>query len=157
MIKKHQPWWGWPLLFVLLPLVAVAAVLWLAAAVLLQFVVWFTWCSRGKYVLVVYSDSPIWGQYFDENVLPAVGSRGVVLNWSHRKQWPYSFLVALFKFFAGTREFNPVAIVFEPLVWPRRFRFYGPFQAFKHGRPQEVEDMRIQLLETLDRLAPPNA
>jgi hypothetical protein len=157
MIKKHQPWWGWPLLFVLLPLVAVAAVLWLVAAVLLQFVVWFTWCSRGKYVLVVYSDSPIWGQYFDENVLPAVGSRGVVLDWSRRKQWPYSFPVALFKFFAGTREFNPVAIVFEPLVWPRRFRFYGPFQAFKHGRPQEVEDMRIQLLETLDRLAPPNA
>jgi hypothetical protein len=108
-------------------------------------------------VLVVYSDSPIWGQYFDENVLPAVGSRGVVLDWSRRKQWPYSFPVALFKFFAGTREFNPVAIVFEPLVWPRRFRFYGPFQAFKHGRPQEVEDMRIQLLEMLDRLAPPNA
>ena len=60
----------------------------------------------------------------------------------------------MFRVFAGTREFNPVAIVFEPLAWPLRFRFYAPFQAFKHGRRQEVEDMRRQLLETLDRLAP---
>src|SRR5688572_15503866 len=30
----------------------------------------------------------------------------------------------------------------QPLAWPRRFRFYGPFQAFKHGRPHEVEHMR---------------
>jgi hypothetical protein len=61
----------------------------------------------------------------------------------------------LFRVFAGTREFNPLAIVFRPRAWPRRFRFYGPFQAFKHGRPEEVEDMRNRLLETLDRLAPP--
>jgi hypothetical protein len=117
----------------------VAGILWLMAAVLLQLVVWLTWCSRGRYVLVVYSDSPIWQEYFEQNVLPAVGSRGVVLNWSDRKQW----------------EFNPLAIVFQPLAWPRRFRFYSPFKAFKHGRPQEVEEMRRQLLEILDRLAPP--
>ena len=155
MTEKRQPWWLWPLLLVLLPLVAVAGVLWLMAALFLQLVVWLTWCSRGRYVLVVYSDSPIWQAYFEQNVLPAVGNRGVVLNWSDRKQWLYSLPVALFRLFAGTREFNPLAIVFQPLAWPRRFRFYGPFKAFKHGRPQEVEEMRIKLLEILDRLAPP--
>jgi len=34
---------------------------------------------------------------------------------------------------------NPLAMVFQPFVWPRRFRFYAPFKAFKHGRPKEVE------------------
>lgn len=147
----------WPLLFVLLPLVVVVGVLWLIAAVVLLLAVWLTWCSRGRYVLLVYSNSPIWQGYFERNVIPAVGNRGVVLNWSDRKQWSYSLSVALFRVFAGTREFNPLAIVFQPLAWPRRFRFYGPFKAFKHGRPREVEDMRTQLLEMLDRLAPPDA
>ena len=155
MSPRRPPWWVWPLLIVLLPLVVVAFVLWLAAAVILQLVVWTAWCSRGRYALVVYSNSPIWQEYFEEHVLPSVGDRGVVLNWSDRRQWSYSLPVALFRFFAGTREFNPLAIVFQPLAWPRRFRFYGPFKAFKHGRPQEVEEMRSQLLEVLDRLAPP--
>jgi len=80
-------------------------------------------------------------------------SRCSGLNWSERRQWPYSLPVALFRFFAGGREFNPLAVVFQPLAWPRRFRFYGPFQAFKHGRPQEVEEMRRDLLNLLDVLA----
>jgi hypothetical protein len=154
MTETRQPWWLWPLLIVLLPLVVVAGVLWLMAAVLLQVVVWLTWCSRGRYVLVVYSDSPIWQEYFEQNVLPAVGNRGAVLNWSERKRWPYSLSVALFRLFGGTRQFNPLAIVFQPLAWPRRFRFYGPFQAFKHGRPDEVDEMRRELLQVLDGLAP---
>jgi hypothetical protein len=151
---NRAPWWVWPLLVVLLPLVAVAFVLWLAAAIVLQLIVWTTWCSRGRYALVVYSNSPIWQEYFEEHVLPAVADRGLVLNWSERKHWSYSLPVALFRFFGGTREFNPLAIVFQPLTWPRRFRFYSPFKAFKHGRPQEVEEMRRELLELLDRLAP---
>ena len=154
MTATHQPWWLWPLLFVLLPLVVVIGVLWLFAAALLQLVVWVTWCPRGRYALVVYSNSPIWRDYFEGNVLPAVGRRGTVLNWSERKQWRYSFAVALFWFFGGSRDFNPLAIVFQPLAWPRRFRFYRAFRAFKHGRPEEVERMRGQLFELLDALAP---
>jgi hypothetical protein len=151
---KRAPWWIWPLLVVLLPLVVVGFVLWLAAAVILQLVVWIVWCSRGRYALIVYSNSPIWQEYFEEHVLPAVGSRGVVLNWSERRAWSYSLAVALFQFFGGTREFNPLAIVFRPFAWPRRFRFFRPFQAFKHGRPEEVEEMRRDLLTLLDGLAP---
>ena len=154
MTERRRPWWGWPLLVVLLPFVVVAGVVWLVIAVLLQLVVWLTWCPRGRYALVVYSNSPIWREYFEHNVLPALGSRGVVLNWSDRKQWPYSLPAALFRFFAGTREFNPLAIVFQPLTWPRRFRFYEPFKAFKHGRPERVERMRRELFELLDQLAP---
>jgi hypothetical protein len=152
--QNRGRWWVWPLLLACLPLVAIASLFWLAAAIVLQILVWIVWCSRGKYALVVYSNSPIWQEYFEQHVLPAVGSRGVVLNWSERKQWSYSLPVALFRCFAGTREFNPLAVVFQPFAWPRRFRFYGPFQAFKHGRPEEVEAMRRDLLNLLDSLAP---
>jgi hypothetical protein len=62
--------------------------------------------------------------------------------------------VALFTLFAGTRNFNPLAIVFQPLTWPRRFPFYPAFQAFKRGHPEEVERMRLDLFELLDQLAP---
>jgi hypothetical protein len=154
MTETRQPWWLWPLLLVLLPLVVVAGVLWLVAAVLLQLAVWLTWCPKGRYALVVYSNSPIWQEYFESRVLPAVGSRATVLNWSERNRWRYSLAVALFRFFGGTRDFNPLAIVFQPLTWPRRFRFYRAFHAFKHGRPEEVERIRRELFELLDELAP---
>jgi len=120
MAETRPPWWLWPLLVVLLPLVIVAGVLWLMTAVLLLLVVWLTWCPRGRYVLVFYSESPIWREYFEQNVIPVAHSRSCL----------------------------------GPLAWPRRFRFYRPFQAFKHGRPQEVEDMRRDLLNLLDGLAP---
>jgi hypothetical protein len=152
--RKRAPWWAWPILAALLPLVVAVFAFWLAAAVLLQLAVWTTWCARGRYALVVYSNSPLWREYFEEHVIPAVGDRGVVLNWSERKAWPYSLSVALFRFFGGRREFNPLAIVFQPLAWPRRFRFFRPFKALKDGRPREVEEMRHELLELLDRVVP---
>jgi hypothetical protein len=151
----RRPWWLWPLFIVLLPFVLVGAVLWLMAAVLLLLGVWVKWYPRGRYALVVYSNSPIWQEYFETHMLPAIGSRGVVLNWSDRKRWKYSLPVALFRFFAGTRDFNPSAIVFEPFAWPRRFRFCRAFHAFKHGRPDEVEKIRRDFFKLLDELAPP--
>ena len=118
--------------------------------------VWTTWCPRGRYALVVYSNSPIWQPYFDEQVLPAIGNRSVVLNWSDRTRWKFSLSVASFRMFAGHRDFNPVVIVFPPFRWPRRFRFYEAFRAFKHGRPESVERIRTDLLRLLDQLCPPS-
>src|SRR5262245_12867595 len=153
-MQQRPPWWLWPLLAVLLPVIAVGVVLWLTAAIVLQLIVWTTWCPRGRYALVVYSNSPIWKDYFERRLLPAIGNRAVVLNWSERRQWSYALPVALFTCFGGRREFNPLAVVFAPLAWPRRFRFYRPFQAFKHGRPDEVEAMSRCLFELLDAFAP---
>jgi hypothetical protein len=89
MTETRQPWWLWPASRHTASVRSGRRVLWLVTAVLLQLVVWLTWCPRGRYVLVVYSNSPIWREYFEAHVLPAVSSRGVVLNWSERKQWPY--------------------------------------------------------------------
>lgn len=159
---KPVPWWLWPFLVVLVPVavialliaVVVGAAVWFVIALVLLPTVWLTWCARGRYALVVYSNSPIWQEYFERRVLPAVGDRSAVLNWSERKQWRYSVAVLAFRLFGGHREFNPLAIVFRPFAWPRTFRFYAPFKAFKHGRPEKVEEMRRELLEMLDHLAP---
>ena len=151
------PWWGWPLLIVALPFVILGALARLVLALALLVIVWVTWLPRGQHALVVYSASPVWQPYFEAHVLPALGSRAIVLNWSERKKWGYSLPVLLFKMFAGRREFNPLALVFRPLRQPQRFRFYRAFIAFKHGRPSEVEQLRNELMKVLDERAPRNA
>jgi hypothetical protein len=159
MIKwqGQGPWWLWPLLIVLLPLVVIVALLWLINASLLLSVVWLTWCPRRRYALVVYSNSPVWQEYFERQVISRLGERAVVLNWSERKRWTLSLAVILFRVFGGSRDFNPIAIVFEPLVWPRTFRFYKAFRSFKHGRPEDVEKLRLEFFRLLDALAQPTA
>jgi hypothetical protein len=152
-----MPWWAWPLLALLVPLAVVVLGLWLLGATVLQLIVWIAWCPRGRYALVVYSDSPIWREYFEEHVLPALGSRALVLNWSKRQHWRPSLAVVLFRVFGGSREFNPMAIVFQPFAWPDRFRFYKAFQTFKHGKPEEVETIRREFFARLDKVAPVEA
>lgn len=49
-------------------------------------------------------------------------------------------------------DFNPFAMIVQPLAWSREFRFYAPFRSFKRGRPQEVDELRRDFLERLDRL-----
>ena len=153
--EGKRPWWALPLLIVLLPVVVVALLLWLLSALLLLSVVWLTWCPRRRYALVVYSNSPIWQEYFETQVISRLGERAVVLNWSERKRWTFSLPVTLFRVFGGTREFNPIAIVFQPWLWPRSFRFYKAFHSFKHGRPEDVERLRLEFFRLLDSLAPP--
>jgi hypothetical protein len=154
---KRNTWWLLPLTLVLLPFVLAAEALRLAIALVLLLVVWVTWCPRRKYAIVVYSNSPVWREYFETNVVPQLGDRAVVLNWSERKRWPPTLSVFLFRSFSGSREFNPIAIVFEPWVWPRRFRFYRAFRSFKHGRAEDVDNLRLEFFDLLDELAPPNA
>ena len=152
--SERRPWWLWPLVVLVLPLVIVGLLLWLVAALLLLALVWLTWCPRGRYALVVYSSSPIWQEYFERHVLPSLAGRATVLNWSERGTWKISLAALLFRVFAGSREFNPIAIVFEPLTWPHRFRFYRAFRSFKHGRRDEVETIRAEFFELLNELKP---
>jgi hypothetical protein len=156
-MSEYKPNLRWlvPLTIVLLPFVLVALVLWLAIALLLLVVVWITWCPRGKYAIVVYSNSPVWQEYFETQVIPQLHDRAVVLNWSERKRWSLTVSVILFQTFAGSRDFNPMAIVFVPFRWPRRFRFYKAFRSFKHGRVEDVERLRREFFALLDQLAAP--
>ena len=145
----------WPFLIIAIPMVAVALLFWLISALLLLSVVWLAWCPRRRYAIVVYSNSPVWQEYFETQVIPRLGERAVVLNWSERKRWAFSLPVILFRVFGGSRQFNPIAIVFAPWQWPRTFRFYKAFRSFKHGRPEDVERLRLEFFSQLDALARP--
>jgi hypothetical protein len=146
-----MPWWGWLLLVLATPFLVCLA--WLAWALCLLAAVWIAWVPRGRHALIVYSASPIWQGYCEATLLPAVGSRAAVLNWSERRRWGWSLPVLLFNAFAGSSEFNPIAIVFRRWRWPERYRFYRPFGAFKHGRPEEVERLVGKLVADLDALS----
>jgi hypothetical protein len=146
-----------PLVVILLPIVIAGLALWLFGALLVLVVVWLTWCPQGRYALVVYSNSPVWQEFFETEMLPRLAGRAAILNWSERQRWRISLPVVLFNLFGGSREFNPVAIVFEPLTWPRRFRFHRAFRSFKTGRREEVENVRREFFALLNKLAPVRA
>src|SRR2546430_3467987 len=92
-----------------LPLALLAIVLHILYKITLYLLVWVIWLPRGKDILFVYSDSPIWRDYMATEILPLVQDRAVVLNWSERKKWRrWRLGVAVFHHFAGGREFNPL-------------------------------------------------
>jgi hypothetical protein len=154
---RRPRWWQWPLVpFIVvlalasLPLVLIFGIVrWLIRFALLV-VVWTTWIPRGRRALVVYSNSSVWQSYFEANVIAPLGDRAVVLNWSERKHWKQSLPVMLFRSFSEGREFNPLVIVFPPYRRPQYFRFYEAFRAYKHGRPEGVEEIRARMFQALD-------
>ena len=135
-----------PLLPVLLLVAAITLVLSLVATVCLHITIWTWWCLRGRDILFVYSDSPVWHDYIEEAILPHLGERAVILNWSQRKRWRFSLARLAFHHFAGYRQFNPLAVVFRPFHRSRIFRFWQPFRDFKHGKPQALHQMEREFL-----------
>jgi hypothetical protein len=129
-----------------LPLVLAIVIVLLLAHVLvflaITLAVWICWCPRGKNILFVHSNSPVWGEYISDRFLPYLGNRAVVLNWSERRLWRRLSLARLtFECYGGQREFNPLAVLFRPLRPTRTFRFWQPFRDWKHGNTGELEAM----------------
>lgn len=141
------------LLFIgLSPVIIIALTFHLLAGLLLNIAVWCCWCMRGRYVLFVYSDSPIWRDYVENHILPRLGGRAVVLNWSHRSRWRRTLSVLAFRYFGGHRCFNPMALVFRPFRLARHFRFYEAFKEYKHGKPEAVAKMEKDLYDMVDEI-----
>jgi len=142
------------LIVVLLPLVVPLAVFAVANHLLyralLYLLVWASWLPRGKDILFVYSDSPIWHEYMATQVLPLVQGRSVVLNWSERKRWSrWSLGVAVFHHFGGEGDFNPMVVLFRPLRLAKMFRFWSAFKDWKRGYREPVERLRQELIASL--------
>ena len=145
-----------PLLCCLIVLLLPLIVLLLATRVLygltLQLAIWTCWCTRGARVLLVYSDSPVWHDYIEENVLPKLPRRTITLNWSERRRWRWlSLPVMAFHYFGGSREFNPLVVVFRPFRWARTFRLWKAFKEFKHGNREALAAIEEEMLEYLRR------
>jgi hypothetical protein len=121
-------------------------------AFVLHVLVWLRWCPAGTRVLFVYSNSPVWQSYIESNILPRLPADSVVLNWSERRGWPrWSLSTAIFRFFAGRREFNPLAVVVEPRHWGRTFRFWRAFRDAKHGKPDALHRVEREFFTHVGR------
>jgi hypothetical protein len=113
--------------------------------------VWLLWGTRGKDVLLVYSNSPIWHDYIQEQIIPRIESRAVILNWSDRRHWLRRLSLAslVFRVFGGHREFNPMAIYFPPLWFHKTFRFWRAFRDRKHGKPATLKQVENDFFRCL--------
>ena len=151
--KTHTKWWQAaivvPVFLLAIPFLVVLLVAFAVSSVCLHVAIWIWWCARGRDILFVYSDSPIWQDYIELRLLPYLGGRAVVLNWSQRKRWHLSLALLAFRYFAGDREFNPLAVVFRPFRRTRTFRFWEPFRDFKHGRPEALRTMEHEFFSLI--------
>ncbi len=141
--NRKAPWWLVVLGVVLAPVILVvlllASVLFVISPISTHILIWVWWCLRGRDILFVYSNSPIWHDYIEQRILPQLGERAVILNWSERKRWRLSLAKMAFYHFGGYRQFNPLGVVFRPFQRSRRFRFWQPFMDFKHGHPEALQ------------------
>lgn len=138
------------IILLLLPLIPLLLVTYFAYAVVLQMVIWTCWSTRGVNVLLVYSDSPNWHDYIEANIIPRLPSSTVAINWSDRRHWKrFSLPVMAARFFGGSREFNPMIVVFRPFHWAKTYRFWQPFKDYRHGRPEPLHALETRLFGDL--------
>ena len=136
------------MLIVLIPAILVA---YLLLTVLLHALAWLVWNPRGIELLYVYSNSPHWQEYIEQNILPRLPSRAIVLNWSERKEWKFDLATFAFRHFGGYRDFNPMALIFRPFRCVKTFRFFKPFRDFKHGKPDALHKMESEFFAVLNK------
>lgn len=135
------------LLVLLLPVVLVLRLL---SNAVVYALVWVLWLPKGKNVLYVSSDSPIWTEYMETEVFPLVANRAIVLNWSARSEWPrWSLAVRVFRTFGQRRDFNPMVIVFRPFQRAKVFRFFAAFGEWKDGNTAPIERLHRDLTHAL--------
>jgi hypothetical protein len=109
--------------------------------VVVYLLVWVWWLPKGKDVLFVPSDSPIWKEYRETEVFPFVAEIAIVLSWSAHSKWPkWSFAVRVFRTFGRGRNFNLMVVLFRPFRRARIFRFLPAFQERKHGNSASVNN-----------------
>ncbi|HCK67143.1 MAG TPA: hypothetical protein DHW49_12840 [Anaerolineae bacterium] len=134
---------------IFLPVILIIGILYYVWGFILSFMAWTIWGLQGRNTLLIYSDSPIWLNYFEQEVLPYINKKVIVLNWSERKQWKLSLAVLIFKHFGRRQNFNPMAIVFKPFRFNKEFRFYEAFKDFKHGKFDKLEITKEKFLESI--------
>jgi hypothetical protein len=117
------------------------------------------WGRQGKRLLLVYSNSPNWQSYIEENWLPSLESVAVVLNWSERRNWPerHPLEAHIFRTWAGRREFNPVAIIIPAHGQVRVIRFWQAFRDYKHGKDRTLRAAEAELGAALGLSLKPGA
>lgn len=169
MAKNNTRWKEILWLILLSPLLLLLGVLLLVVAAVwfplnrvyeqwLKYCFWKRHGRFGRFVLFVYSDSPNWKEYIEQNILPAIKPHVVTLNWSKRKEWAKTnpFEAKIFHHWAGEREFNPIALLLPPDGKVKKVRFWQAFRDLKHGKDallNEAEKVLFEEIKTYDTKA----
>jgi hypothetical protein len=144
-------------LFLPLLLVYVAFYLvgFLAWGAILRLWFWRAHAVYGRRVLFVYSESPNWQTYIEQNILPRIRDHAVLLNWSDRRHWSAAspWEARFFRRFSGGREFNPLALVFCSGGRIRSVRFHQAFLDFKHGKEAALRAAEAELFALVEAAA----
>src|SRR5260370_39232211 len=111
-----------------LPLALLGLILYVLNRIVVYLLVWVCWLPSGKDVLFVSSESTVWKEYMETQILPLVRNRATVLNWSERNKWPkWSFAVRVFRTFGRSRDHTPMVVIFRPFRRARILRFLPAF------------------------------
>ena len=142
-------------LILLSPILIIVLSAYLLYTLVLHLAIWSIWWPRGKFIMFVYSNSPIWQGYIESRILPKIQKCAIILNWSERNQWAgqFSLAVLALQHFGGYRAFNPLAVVFRPFHRAKVFRFWKPFQDFKHGQSAAIDTLEAEFLEWVDSIS----
>ena len=136
-----------PLILVLLALLLLGLPFYWMYRLLLRLVLEVVVAVNGRRILLVYSRSPVWQEYVEGNWLPRLRDYAMVLNWSDRSTWKVrrSFPAWVFRHWAPSDNFNPMAIVFPRFRLARRIGFYYAFRDWKHGKDRSLKEAETQL------------
>jgi len=115
--------------------------------VLLRLVVEVVIMAKGRRIILVYSRSPVWQEYVEDNWLPRLRDHAMVFNWSDRSSLTQrrSFAAWVFRHWAPRDNFNPMAIVFPRFRLAKRIGFYYAFRDWKHGKERALKEAESQL------------
>ncbi len=154
--RKASDLAGLLLILVLVPVLIPVGLCYVVYGAVLRLTAWTFYCTRGVNVLFVYSNSPIWKDHLERNIIPHLPDSSLMLNWSERSGWNRASLpVLLFRHFGGSAAFNPLALVFRPFRRTRVFRFWQPFLDFKHGDTQALQGLESEFLKELKGVSGP--
>lgn len=137
-----------PIVVVLLPPLVLW---WFVWGSVLRLWFWYAHRRHGRFILFIYSESPNWQTYIEQNLLPRLGDHALVLNWSRRKQWNREswWAARVFHHWAGGRDFNPLTLVFVGTWRVASVRFFRAFRDFQHGKEQLLRQAEEELLRHL--------
>ena len=105
------------------------------------------WGAEGKRILFVYSESPNWQEYIEQNILPRLSPLVISLNYSRRAEWKNKkpLEAKIWEQWGTGPGFNPVAIVLPDRGRVKVVRFYQAFRDFKHGKDRLLRQKEDEL------------
>jgi hypothetical protein len=104
--------------------------------------------ANGKDLLIVYTSSPHWQPYIDENWVSRWRDRAVILNRSE-PHWQSRSETRLWRRLTGRRNHTPAAIVVPRRGAAQVVRLYRAFQDYKHGKPSMLRSKELELEDAL--------